>query len=274
MGGMLSAKMSLQIIACLKQVPHPEHFSRLSLDPRTKTLIREGIPTITNPLDLHALEEGLRVKEKFPGRVIALSMGPPQSRETLEEALAMGADEAILLCHPALAGADTLATSFTLASAIQKLGAFDLILCGNETIDGGTGQVGPQLAEFLRIPHITDVESIEFKSSHTWIVRRFWEEGYIKIEVALPALLAVSKKINEPRLPTVRGIVEAASKPLYRWDLAYLGLTESQVGVAASPTRAVDIVAHKSQRKGKILSGSASETAKKAVQKLKEWGVL
>jgi electron transfer flavoprotein beta subunit len=266
--------MPLEIIVCIKQVPHPEHFSRIRLDSRTRTLIRGGIPAIINPLDLHALEEGLRLRERFSGKVTALSMGPPKAREALEEALAIGADEAVLLCDPAFAGADTLATVRVISTAIRKLGYFDLILCGNETIDGGTAQVGPQLAEFLGLPHVTHVDEIEVMTETSGRARRALELGYMRVEFQLPALLAVTRRINQPRLPTVLGIMEATRKPIQTWDMAALGLRQEEVGVAGSPTRVVDMLEYRSERRREILQGSTSEVVKKALRRLQELGAL
>ena len=130
--------MALSIVVCIKQVPDPEHFSKISLDPVTKTITREGIPVIINPWDKNALEEGLRIRERFSGKVAVLTMGPPQARRALEEALAMGVDEAFLLCDRAFAGADTFATAYSLACAVRTMGHFELVLCGNETVDSGT----------------------------------------------------------------------------------------------------------------------------------------
>jgi hypothetical protein len=150
----------MDIAVCLKQVPHPDYMSKMALDPITKRLRREGVPLIINPVDRNAIELGIQLKERCLGKVAVLTMGPPQAREALEEALAMGADEAFLFCDPAFAGADTYATAYTLARAIDRLCPADLIVCGNGTIDSGTSQVGPQLAEFLDVPHVTNVGEI------------------------------------------------------------------------------------------------------------------
>lgn len=266
--------MSINIVVCIKQVPHPEHFSKISLDPETKTIIREGIPVIINPPDRSALEEGLRIKEKFLGHVIAISMGPPKAREAMEEALAIGADEAVLLSDKAFAGADTLATAYTLACGIQKLGDLDLILCGNESVDGGTSQVGPQIAEFLHLPLVTQVEAIDFTEAKTLRVKQVVEQGYMIVELELPALLTVTKRINQPRLPTVTGIIEATQKEIRTWSLTDLGVEEDRVGLAGSPTQVTDIYEHKLGHKGEILSGPPSQVVTKALQRLRELGVL
>ncbi len=266
--------MSLNIVVCIKQVPHPEHFSKIVLKPETKTIIREGIPAIVNPSDRNAIEEGLRIKERFSGKVTIITMGPPEAREALEEALAMGADEAVHLCDRAFAGADTLATAYTLSCAIQKLCPFDIILCGNETIDSGTSQVGPQIAEILHLPRVTQVEKIEFVEEKALIVKRALDYGHMKVKVGLPALLAVRKEINRPRLPTVAGIMEATKKEIRVCKLADLGIEEDRVGLAGSPTQVIDIIQFKSTRRREILKGSPPQVVKEAVKKLRELGAL
>ncbi|MBI2909869.1 MAG: electron transfer flavoprotein subunit beta/FixA family protein, partial [Chloroflexi bacterium] len=265
--------MALSIIVCIKQVPDPEHFSKISLDPATGNILREGVPTVINPLDRHALEEALRLKEKFSGAVVVLTMGPLQAKEALETALAMGADEAVLLCDPGFAGADTLATAFTLSLAMKKVG-FDLVLCGDETIDSGTGQVGPQLAEFLNVPHVAHATALQFPSEHELVARCALERGHLKVAVALPAVVAVAKGINEPRLPTVLGIMTAMQKGVALWDCGTLGADPGVCGAAASPTRVVGVFESRADRKREILTGAPEEAVKKAVARLRELGVM
>ncbi|MFA4911218.1 MAG: electron transfer flavoprotein subunit beta/FixA family protein [Desulfobacteria bacterium] len=262
--------MSLDIVVCIKQVPDPEYFSRITIDPVKQTIRRDGIPTIINPLDKHALEEGLKIKEKFSGKVTAVTMGPPSAREVLEEALALGIDDAVLLCDRAFAGADTLATAYPLASGIKKLGNFDLILCGNETVDGATGQVGPQLAELLGIPHVTFVNEIEWTNERDLIVKSTLERGYMKLQVTLPVLLSVVKEINEPRLPTVLGIMEATEKEIKFFNAKDIDVREGTIGLAGSPTRVADVFEHKSKRKGEIIEGLPEDAVKRAVKRLRE----
>ncbi|MGV8057365.1 MAG: electron transfer flavoprotein subunit beta/FixA family protein [Smithellaceae bacterium] len=247
----------MDIIVCIKQVPSPEHFSKITIDPQTGTIRRSGIPTVMNPLDKHAIEEALRIREKFSGKITAISMGPPQAREVLEEALAMGADDAVLLCSPAFAGADTLATAYPLAGAIKKTGKFDLIFCGNETVDGATGQVGPQIAELLDIPHISYVTKVEFSGSDSLIVTRSIEHGHLKIKSGLPVLLAVARKINQYRLPTVLAIMEAAGKEISTWTEQDIGLSSDAVGLTGSPTRVVGCFELTSKRKKRDFARSA-----------------
>ncbi|MEE9199457.1 MAG: electron transfer flavoprotein subunit beta/FixA family protein [Dehalococcoidia bacterium] len=266
--------MPLNIVACLKQVPHPDHFSRIGLDPRTKTIQREGIPVITNPVDNNALEAGLRLKEKFSGKVTVVSMGPPKARETLEEALAVGADEGVLLCDPALAGADTLATAYPLACGIRKLAPFDLVLCGCESVDGNTGQLGPQLAEFLGIPHVTRVTKMDFADEGVLLVHHALERGYLEVQVKLPALLTVTRALNRPRLPTVIGIMEAMQKEIRTWGLSDLDATPEMVGLPGSPTQVVDIFPHHSQRRREILEGDPDQVVREALRRLRQMEAL
>lgn len=266
--------MALNIIVCIKQVPDPEHFDKVRLDPKTKAIDRTAVPSIINPLDRNALEEALRIRERFSGKVVGLSMGPPQAQKALEEALATGIDEAILLCDAAFARADTLATAYCLAGAVRKLGACDLILCGNETADGATAQVPAQLAELLDLPHITAAEKIDFTGEKKLLVERTLENGRMQVEVSLPAVVAVAKTINQPRLPTVMGIMEAASKPLATWRKGDLGEEACHLGWESSPTRTWDIAESKLKREGIVFKGKPEETVKAAVKRLRELEAL
>jgi electron transfer flavoprotein beta subunit len=262
--------MPLHVIACIKQVPHPEHFSLITLDPVRQTITREGIPAIINPLDRHALEEALKIREQFSGEVTVISMGPPQARHALEEALAIGADNAILLCDKSFAGADTLATAYCLAYGIKKLEHFALILCGNETIDGATGQVGPQLAELLDIPHVTSVTEIAFEQGNTLIAKQSLEHGYMKVRVKLPTLLTVTKEINQPRLPTVWSIMEARNKDMQIWSVSDIGAPADRIGLSGSPTQVTGIYKCDAARRREVLEGTPSQITRKAVERLRE----
>ncbi len=264
----------MDIIVCIKQVPNPEQFSKIRMDPERGTINREGIPAVINPLDRHALEEALRIREQFSGKVTAISMGPPQAKETLEEALAMGVDDAILLCDRAFAGADTLATAYALFGAIKKLGKFALILRGNESADGATGQVGPQVAELLGIPHVTYVNKVELVDGESLIATRTIERGYLKVKARLPALLAVVREINQFRLPTVLEIIEAARKEIKVWNAKDIEAKTETIGLDGSPTRVTGGFELKSKRKGDILEGSPEVMARKAVEKLRALGAI
>jgi electron transfer flavoprotein beta subunit len=264
--------MPLDIIVCIKQVPDPEHFNKITLDPATGTIARTGVPLITNPADRHALEEALRLREQSGGSVTALTMGPPQARQSLEEALATGADRGVILCDRAFAGADTLATACVLAGAIRSLGRWDLILCGNETVDGATGQVPAQLAEFLGVPHVTHARRIYEPSEGSCLVERAVEGGYLKIELIFPSVVAVLKSINEYRLPTVIGIMEAMGR-----EIAEMGCTACEsagteicdMGLAGSPTRIAGIVELPKTRHAEMIGGEPEAAAKELVRRLR-----
>ena len=264
----------MDVVVCLKQVPHPDYFSKIVLDPVTKRVRREGVPLIINPVDRNAIETGLQIKERLSGKVTVMTMCPPEAREALEEALAMGADEAILLCDRAFAGADTFATAYTLAAAIKKFCPCSLILCGNETIDSGTSQVGPQLAEFLDIPHVTNARAIDSIGEDILLVERSLENGHMKVKVSLPALITVNKEINQPRLPSVAGIMEVAQKELKAYGLTDLGLSPEQVGLSGSPTQMAEFFESKQERRGEILRGEPEQVAKEALKRLRELNVL
>ena len=170
--------MMMEIVCLIKQVPDT---TDVKIDPKTGTLIREGVPSIINPDDKNALEEALVLKERFGGKVTVVSMGPPQAEEALREAYAMGADDCILLCDRAFAGADTLATSYTLATAVKNIGKFDIVVCGRQAIDGDTAQIGPQVAEILGLPQITYVKNLEIDGKKV-TAHRTLEDGYEIIE--------------------------------------------------------------------------------------------
>ena len=201
----------MNIVVLIKQVPDT---TDVKIDPKTGTLIREGVPSIINPDDKHAIEEALQLKEKFGGKVTVISMGPPQAVDALRESKAMGVDDNILLSDRAFAGADTWATSYTLAAAIKKVGEYDIIICGRQAIDGDTAQVGPQVAECLDLPQITYVRKIDIEGKKL-TAERALEDGFERIETQLPALITVIKDLNKPRYPSVRGIVEACREAEY-----------------------------------------------------------
>jgi electron transfer flavoprotein beta subunit len=191
----------MNIIVCIKQVPDT---AEVRINPETGTLIRDGVPSIINPFDMHAIEAGLQLREKTGGNVTVLTMGPPQAESALREAISMGVNDAVLLSDRAFAGSDTWATSHILSKAISKLGA-DVIICGKQAIDGDTAQVGPEVAEFLNIPHISYVRRVDDITEKTIKVQRLMDEGYDVVESSLPVLLTVVKELNEPRLPSLKG---------------------------------------------------------------------
>ena len=196
----------MRIIVPIKQVPET---AAVKMDEATGTMIRDGVEAIINPLDLFAIEAAMRLREKHGGEIIAISMGPPKALSALREAVAMGLDSAVLLSDRKFAGADTWATSYVLAAAIRKLGACDLIICGERATDGDTGQVGPQIAALLDLPLITYVGAVEVVAvdgvPKTCRVKREVEEGVERLEMDLPGVLTVIKEVGDPRLPTLRG---------------------------------------------------------------------
>lgn len=264
----------LSIVVCVKPIPDPQQWVKITLDPSTKTLRREGIPSIINPLDRHAIEEALCLKEKYDGRVTIISMAPPSSISNLREAIAMGADDAVLLSDRAFAGADTLATSYVLAAGIRKLGRFDLILCGKHSLDGYTGQVGPQLAEFLGIPHITNVRKAYFTGQELLQVESVVEHGHFLMEAQIPILLTVIEEINTPRHIALMRICEAMSKEVKIWTIKDLDVDKSMVGLAGSPTQVVDVFMPKMERRGEILRGDSETVVKLLIERLRGLGVI
>lgn len=231
----------MNIIVCIKQVPG---ITEVKINPETNTLIREGIPNIINPFDMYAIEEALRLKEKFGGKVSVISLGPPQAINALKEAVGMGADEAIQLSDRIFAGSDSWATAYTLALAIKKLGEFNIILCGKQAIDGDTGQVGPGIASQLGITQLTYVFKIITldPEAGTIIVERLLEEGREIVEAKLPALLTVVKDINQPRSATLFHIRRASKLLIPTWTAADLpGADLSKLGLKGSPTQVIKI---------------------------------
>lgn len=256
----------MNIVVCIKQVPEA---TEVKINPETNTLIREGVKSIINPFDMYAIEEGIRLKEKFGGKTIAISMGPPQAEAALREALSMGIDEGILVCDRAFAGSDTWATSYTLASAIRKIGEFDLVLCGKQASDGDTAQVGPGISVHLDIPQVTYVKKIEEVKERRMRVERMTEEGFEIIETPLPALLTVVKEINEPRLPSLKGMIRAKSAKIIVWTQKELNLDPQSIGLSGSPTQVIKIFTPPSRTCGQRLIGETEEIVEKLTELLR-----
>jgi len=261
----------MNVVVCLKQVPGT---TEVKIDPQTNTLIRQGINNIINPFDTYALEEGVRVRERCGGKVTVVSMGPPQTEEALREAISVGADEVILLSDRAFAGADTLATSYTLARAIDRLEQYDLIICGRQTIDGDTGQVGPELAEMLGIPFVAYVSQIEELANGYMRVQRMVEEGHEVIETSLPAVITVVKEINVPRLPSLRGLAKSKSAVIPIWTAQELGVDENMVGLSGSATRVIKIFFPERVHRGEILQGELENQAESLINKLRNAKII
>ncbi len=257
----------MEILVCVKQVPDT---TEVKIDPKTNTLIRQGVPSIVNPFDKNAVEAAIQLKEKYGGKVTVFSMGPPQAKDALKECLAMGADEAVLISDRAFGGSDTLATSYTLAAGIRKLGKFDVILCGKQAIDGDTAQVGPEIAEYLDIPQVTYVAKVEVNGD-TVRVEREHEEGYEIIETTVPVLLTVVKSINEPRLPTVKGTMKANRKEIPVITVTDVEVDTDRLGLKGSPTQVRRIFTPQQRTQGEIIQAdSARESVALLIQKLSE----
>jgi electron transfer flavoprotein beta subunit len=264
--------VSLNITVCIKPVPDPDYYDKITIDPVKKTITRAGIPTIINPVDKNAVEAALQVKEKLGGKVVVITMAPPNAEENLRELLAMGADEAVLLTDRAFAGADTLATSYALAAGLKKSGPFDLVFTGTESADGATSQVPAQLAEWLDIPHLWNVQEFEVED-HTLKAKMSMENGYINYLVQMPALLAVKRSINKPRYTTVMGVMKAKKKPLTVLTAADLDVEPERLGLQGSPTKAGDIFTPSLARKGQQLTGETEEIVEQLIQVLRGAGL-
>ena len=251
----------MEIVVCVKQVPDT---TEVKIDPVTNTLVRQGVPSIVNPFDVNAVEEAIRLKEKHGGKVTVISMGPPQAKDALKECLAMGADAAILISDRAFGGSDTLATSYTLASAIRKLGKVDIVFFGKQAIDGDTAQVGPETAEHLGIAQVTYVAKIDVEGD---VVRaqREHDDGYEIIEVKLPIAVSVVKSINEPRFPTVKGLMKANRAEIPVWTANDLVVDENRLGLKGSPTKVLKIFTPTHRTQGVIIQ---KDTAREAVAEL------
>lgn len=256
--------MTFKIIVCAKQVPDT---NVIKINPKTGTLMREGVPSILNHDDANALEEALKVKDQHPDTTITvITMGPPQAKDLLIECLAMGADEGILVSDRAVGGSDTWATSNVLAATIHKIGKYDLIFAGRQAIDGDTAQVGPQLAEKLDIPQVTYVEEFKIDDNMKDItVKRALEDGYEMIAIQTPCVLTAIKELNTPRYMNISGIFSAKSKPLHVWGAKDIEVDLDIVGLEASPTNVFRSFTPAPKGKGMMIEGDSQQ---EVVQKL------
>lgn len=255
----------MKIICCIKQVPDT---TEVKLDPVTNTLIRDGVPSIINPDDKAGIEAALRLKEQLGGTVTILSMGPPQADVAIREALAMGADEGILLSDRAFGGADTWATSSTIAAAIKKMD-YDIIITGRQAIDGDTAQVGPQIAEHLGIPQISYVKNVELKDGKLIVTREFEDRVHI-IEAPTPVLLTALSELNDPRYMTVGGIYDAYQKEVKVWGLKDIEdvVNVDDIGLKGSPTKVKKSFTKQAKAAGEVFDVDADEAVKIIMDKL------
>ncbi|MEG1498209.1 MAG: electron transfer flavoprotein subunit beta/FixA family protein [Bacteroidales bacterium] len=256
----------MKIIVCIKQVPDT---TEIKLDPVTGTLIRDGVPSIMNPDDKGGLEFALQLKDKHQAEVTVITMGPPQAEAILREALAMGADRAILLTDRKFAGADTLATSNALAGALSTL-EYDLIIAGRQAIDGDTAQVGPEVAEKLDLPQVSYVEGLEYDGKKTLTVKKQTEEGYQVWEVDTPCLLTVLASGNQARYMSVSGIMTAYDQEIKIMTADQIKTDPTKLGLNGSPTRVKKAFAKGGKTAGKLFEVDEREAADLIISKLKE----
>jgi len=256
----------MKIIVCIKQVPDAKD---VRLDPKTNTMAREGVESIMNPFDRHAVEEAVRLKEQHGGTVTVISMGPPQAEEVLRDAVSCGADEAVLVSDRAFAGADTWATTYTLAKAIRKLADFDLILCGKQAIDGDTAQVGPGLARRLDVPYVSYVKKVSGYDNGVMQVERLMDDGYDELAIPLPGLLTVVKEINEPRVPSLKGKMKAKKLVIQTLSAEDIGAAPQSIGLPGSTTQVVKVFAPQFKGERAMLEGTIDEQVDQLVEKIK-----
>lgn len=264
----------MNIVVCVKAVPDPKMADKIKIDPVTKTLVRENIDLVINPLDRNALEAALQLKKTNGAHITVLSMGPPMAGNIVKECLALGADTGILLSDRAFGGADAYATAYTLAKGIEKIGAFDVVFCGMASSDGATEWVGPQIATFLRVPVITMVHELIEDKGTDWLVRAAWEEGYRKVAIRLPALFTVARDLNQPKSLSFSGIIKARKKEITTWSIDDLGVLPDSVGFKGSPTIVGDFGTLETGRSVEFLEGTAEEKAERLVQILIDYGAI
>lgn len=260
----------MRSVVCIKQVPST---NKVRLDPETNTIIRDGKQSVVNPFDLYALEEAVRLKERNGGSVAVISMGIPSAERLLRDAMSRGADSAVLLSDRAFAGSDTLATSYTLSLGIKRLGGFDLIFCGKMAVDGDTAQIGPELAETLGIPHVTDVTEIIETDGKYIKVKRSAENCLEVLKIELPALLCVVKDINLPRLSAISGIRYSLCAPFTKYDAQSLQADEKRTGLGGSPTQVVRTFTPARQSESVKISGGSAGQARRIAEIIRGEGV-
>ncbi len=254
------------------------------MDPETGTMIRDGVESVVNPLDLYAIQVGVDLRARLGGTVTVISMGPDKAIKAIKEAIAMGCDDGVLLSDGAFRGSDTWATSYTITQAIRKIGDYDLILCGERATDGDTGQVGPEIAAWLGLPllsYVSRIEQVDVNGSSPGphiVVERLIEEGYQRLKAPLPALMTVVKEIARPQLPTLRGKKKARQMEIPTWGKADLEVEDAYLGLKGSPTRVVKIRTPKIARNGLVVpagdEGEIDGAIAGLLSFLKERGVL
>jgi len=261
----------MRIIVPIKQVPET---SNVKMDKETGTMIREGVESIINPLDLYAIETAIRLKEQFCSEVTVISMGPGKAIEAIKEAIAMGCDNGVLLSDRKFSGSDTWATSYVLSQGIKKIGNFDLILCGERATDGDTAQVGPGIASFLDLPLSTFTSEIILLEKDLIRIKRLVEGGYELLEMKLPVILTVVKEISDPRLPTLKGKLRAKEIKIPVWGPENINVQDEYLGLKGSPTRVVKIFSQKLSREGEKFIIKDEDDLSKAIDKIMDFLIL
>ncbi len=262
---------AMRIAVCVKQIPDT---TKVEIDPQTRTLRREGVESILNPLDVFAVEQALRFRQEYGGEITALTMGPPQAETMLRGVLAFGVDHALLVCGREFAGSDTWATSLALARTLQSRGPWDIILCGKQAIDGDTAHVGPELAAHLGLPQVTFVKDVLEITPSAAVVERLTDAGSEVLSTPLPAVLTVLKALNEPRWPNLKDLYRARFASIEIIGAGELDLNAGQVGLEGSPTRVVDMFSPESGRKGKMFDENFQEGLDQLLRHLDSAGML
>lgn len=257
----------MHVVVCIKQVPDSKN---VRIDPETNTLVRQGVQSIVNPHDWYAVEAALKCRDANGGKVTAVTMGPPQAEEALREVLALGVDEAVLLTDRAFAGADTWATSLTLARAVTKLAPVDLIICGKQAIDGDTAQVGPEVAAHLDLPYVTYVRRLELMDGSRLRAERITDWGYEVVETPLPALVTVVREIGDPRMPGLKHKMRSRKQQVPVINAAGLGLSPEQVGLQGSYTKVVRVFAPPPRSNREMLNGTVENQVEQLLKRLRE----
>ncbi|BBJ27369.1 electron transfer flavoprotein subunit beta/FixA family protein [Athalassotoga saccharophila] len=253
----------MKICVLIKQVPATD---KVKIDEKTGTMVRSEMEAELNPLDMYAVEEAVRIKERLKdAHITVITMGPPSASDAIKDAISIGCDDGYLLTDRRFAGADTWATAYTLSAAIKKIGGFDLVLCGERATDGETGQVGPSVGSQMGIPVLTYVSEIVELTDKYVRVKRAIEGGHEIVEVDLPALISVVKEINDPRIPNLSGKLKAKSAQVKNFDAISIEADQSKIGLGGSPTRVVKVFYPKLTRSGQILRSKDPQSAAKAL---------
>ncbi len=258
----------MKIIVPIKQVPETKS---VKMDETTGTVIREGVENIVNPLDLYAIETAVVLKERYGGKVVAVTMGPPKAVEALKEAVAMGADSGLLITDRVFAGSDTWSTAYVLGEAIKTLGEYSLIICGERATDGDTGQVGPMLAQYLGLPVTTYINKVKEIKNNRCRLHRLVEDGTEKLEVDMPCLLTVVKEVGEPRLPTLNGKLKAKNMEIPVLGMDELKLDLELIGLKGSPTKVVKTFRPKVTRECEKIIATDEESIAEATAKFADF---